>query len=42
METTKTLFDFMTYTKGVTYLLAVLFMVGFTFFWLFLVDRDKK
>lgn len=35
-----TLFDFMSYTKGLTYLFAVIFMVGFIFYWLFLVDRE--
>lgn len=36
-----TLQDFMTYTKGVTYLLIVAILVGMLLFWNFLVDRDE-
>lgn len=38
----QTLHDFMMHTKGISYLFAVILMVGFLFFWLFLVDRERK
>lgn len=37
-----TLHDFMMYTKGISYLFAVIFMAGFIVYWLFLVDREDK
>ncbi|MCK5125099.1 MAG: hmc operon protein 4 [candidate division Zixibacteria bacterium] len=37
-----TLQDFMTHTKGVVYILAVSYLIGFTAFWCFLFRRDKK
>lgn len=37
-----TLFDFMTYTKGMTYIVAGLLMVGFIPFWLYLTERENK
>ncbi|MDM8524402.1 hypothetical protein QUF80_13625 [Desulfococcaceae bacterium HSG8] len=36
-----TLQDFYTYTKGITYILMVLILVGMTGFWLFLTERDE-
>ena len=36
------LHEFMMHTKGISYLLAVVIMTGFVFYWLFLVDREKK
>ncbi len=36
-----TLQEFMTYTKGITYLLMAAILVGMTGFWLFLTDRDE-
>ena len=36
-----TLQDFMTHTKGVTYILIVAILVGMWAFWNFLVDRDE-
>jgi hypothetical protein len=35
-----TLQDFMTYTKGVTYLIMIVALFAITGFWLFLTDRD--
>jgi len=35
-----TLQDFMTHTKGVTYIIMVLALVSITAFWRFLTDRD--
>jgi hypothetical protein len=29
-----------THTKGVTYIIIVLVLIGFVFFWRFLTDRD--
>jgi hypothetical protein len=37
-----TLQEFMTYTKGITYLLMAAILVGITGFWLFLTDRDEN
>ncbi len=37
-----TLHEFMMHTKGISYLLAVVIMSAFIFYWLFLVDREKK
>jgi hypothetical protein len=36
-----TLFDFLTMTKGVTYLVAFGLMVGFIPFFLYLTNREK-
>lgn len=36
-----TLQDFMTHAEGVTYLLIGVALVFFTFFWLFLSERDE-
>jgi hypothetical protein len=36
-----TLFDFLTHTKGMTYILAGVFLVVFVPFWLFLTEREK-
>jgi len=35
-----TLQDFMTYTKGITYLIMIVALFAITGFWLFLTDRD--
>ena len=35
-----TLQEFMTHTKGITYLLMVAILVGMAGFWLFLSERD--
>ncbi len=35
-----TLQDFMTHTKGVTYIIMVLALISITAFWRFLSDRD--
>lgn len=37
----QTLFDFLTYTKGWTYLIAGISLVMFIPFWLFLTDREQ-
>lgn len=36
-----TLQEFMTYTKGVTYVLIVAILLGMLGFWNFLVERDE-
>jgi hypothetical protein len=36
-----TLFDFITFTKGMAYVIAGLLMVGFIPFWLFLTERES-
>jgi len=36
-----TLHEFMVYTKGVTYILMVLALLGITGFWLFLTGGDE-
>lgn len=41
MEGFHTLQEFMTFTKGVTYIIIVVALVGFTAFWRFLTDRDE-
>ena len=38
----ETLWDFLTYTKGWTYVWAFAFMLAFIPFYLFLTDREKK
>ena len=37
-----TLHDFMVYTKGITYILAVIALFGITGFWLFLTGEDEE
>jgi hypothetical protein len=37
-----TLFDFMTHTKGVTYVLAGVYLVVFLSYWLFLNERERR
>ena len=37
-----TLHDFMVYTKGITYILIVLALLGITGFWLFLTGGDEE
>ena len=37
-----TLFDFLTHTKGVTYIVAGLLLVGFIPFWRFLTERESS
>ncbi len=37
-----TLQDFLTHTKGVSYLVAVFFMTAFIGFWLFLTRRERR
>lgn len=34
--------DFLEFTKGIGYVLAAVFLVGFIPFWLFLTEREKK
>ncbi|MFZ3047647.1 MAG: hypothetical protein WA151_17180 [Desulfatirhabdiaceae bacterium] len=36
-----TLQDFMTFTKGVTYILMIISLCAITGFWLFLSERDS-
>lgn len=36
-----TLQDFMTYTKGITYLIMGGILVFMPFFWMYLTDRDQ-
>ena len=38
----QTLFDFLTYTKGVGYIVAGLLLVGFVPFWRFLTERETN
>ncbi|MGD8396366.1 MAG: hypothetical protein PVF43_12930 [Candidatus Eiseniibacteriota bacterium] len=40
-ETIHTLQEFMTQTKGVVYLLAIGYLVGFVAFWRFLFGRGR-
>jgi hypothetical protein len=37
-----TLFDFLTYTKGIGYIVAGLLLVGFIPFWRFLTERETE
>jgi hypothetical protein len=37
-----TLQEFMTFTKGTSYILAGAFLLFFIFFWYFLTERDPK
>jgi hypothetical protein len=38
----ETLWDFLTYTKGISYVVAFIFLVIFVPFWGFLTEREKK
>jgi len=38
----ETLWDFLTYTKGVSYFVAFALMLSFIPFYLYLVDRERK
>lgn len=38
----ETLWDFLTYTKGYTYIVAFLLMVVFIPFWRFLTERESE
>ena len=40
METINSLHDYMLHTESITYILIVGALVGITFFYLFLTDRD--
>jgi hypothetical protein len=37
-----TLFDFLTHTKGMTYIVAAVLLIGFVPFWKFLTEREKE
>jgi hypothetical protein len=37
-----TLQEFMFRTKGVVYLLAIAYLIGFTWFWRFLNKKDRR
>ena len=37
-----TLFDFLTHTKAIGYIVAGLLLVGFVPFWAFLTEREEK
>ncbi len=41
METIHTLHDFMLHTESITYILIVGALIGITFFYRFLTDRDE-
>ena len=41
-EGIQTLQEFMKHTKGILYLLAIAYFVGFVAFWKFLHGREKK
>lgn len=36
-----TLFDFLTYTKAMAYIVAGVLLIGFVPFWKFLTEREK-
>jgi hypothetical protein len=36
-----TLFDFLTHTKGLAYIVAAVLLAGFIPFWLFLTEREN-
>ena len=38
----ETLQEFLNLTKGTSYLIAVIVMMGFIPFWFFLTEREKK
>jgi hypothetical protein len=40
METIQTLQDFMLHTESITYIIIVAALIGITFFYRFLTDRD--
>jgi hypothetical protein len=40
METIHTLQDFMLHTESITYIIIVAALIGMTFFYRFLTDRD--
>lgn len=42
VEGFNTLQDFMMHSKGIVYLLAVGYLVGFVWFWKFLTKYDRK
>jgi len=37
-----TLQDFMTYSKGITYIIMGGILIGLLLYWLFITDRDEK
>jgi hypothetical protein len=37
-----TLFDFLTHTKAMTYIVAGVLLIGFVPFWKFLTEREKE
>ena len=37
----ETLQDFLTFTKGICYIVAAVFLIGFIPFWRLLTDREK-
>ena len=41
-DTIHTLQEFMTHTKGIVYILMVCYLIGFTWFWRFLHNREPK
>ncbi|MFH0792797.1 MAG: hypothetical protein V2A74_02060 [bacterium] len=42
MSEIHTLQEFMSHTKSISYLIAVVFMVGFIFFWNFLTAKEDR
>lgn len=41
METIQTLQDYMLHTESITYIIIVAALIGITFFYRFLTDRDE-
>lgn len=37
-----TLFDFLTYTKAIGYVVAAVLLIGFVPFWNFLTERERE
>lgn len=37
-----TLFDFLTHTEGMTYILIAVLVVSFILFWRFLTERERE
>jgi hypothetical protein len=37
-----TLFDFLTHTEGITYILIGVLLIGFIPFWRFLTERERE
>ena len=37
-----TLFDFLTHTEGMTYILIGVLLAGFVLFWRFLTERERE